>query len=185
MPFRTVVDFHYCQRARSGHWLVSGCKANSRARSVCISPSKIDRPPGPSIRVAISLAINPHWPVEWRSQLSHRSPGNYGIPLLLGGGPILLLALLRWRNPAARLLLVMACVPQSILFYDQLPLWLIPRSRLQSAAMGLLSLVGLLLGNAALPEHPTTEGCFFNLLADDTSHLLPPGARHDHARSEH
>jgi hypothetical protein len=107
--------------------------------------------------IALSLVINPQWPAEWRSQLSHRTSGNYGIPLLLAGGPILLLALLRWRNPEARLLLVMACVPQSILFYDQLPLWLIARTRLQSMAMALLSLVGLLLGNAALPANPTTE----------------------------
>jgi len=88
--------------------------------------------------------------------LQRRTEGNYGIPLASMGGPLLLVALLRWRRPDARLLLVLACVPQSFLFYDQLPLWLIPRTRLQSATLSLLSLVGLLLANQSLPANATT-----------------------------
>jgi hypothetical protein len=45
---------------------------------------------------------------------------------------VLLLAALRWRRPEARLLLLMACMPQFPFFYDQLPLWLIPQSRRQA-----------------------------------------------------
>jgi hypothetical protein len=41
----------------------------------------------------------------------------------------MLLALLRWRRPEARLLLLMSCIPQFPFFYDQLALWLIPQSR--------------------------------------------------------
>jgi hypothetical protein len=78
-----------------------------------------------------------------------------GIPVSLTGGPLLLLALTRWRRREARLLLVLACVPQTLMFYDQLPLWLIPRTRLQSATLGLLSLTGLILANMALPRNPT------------------------------
>jgi hypothetical protein len=111
---------------------------------------------GGLVFIAASLVIDPHWPREWMSAVATRTKANYGTPMLLAGGPILLLALLRWRRPEARLLLVLACVPQSILFYDQLPLWLIPRTRLQSATLGLLSLTGLLLGNLAIPDNPTT-----------------------------
>jgi hypothetical protein len=57
------------------------------------------------------------------------------------GGPILLLALLKWRKPEARTLLAMAVMPQLTLFYDQLPLWLVPTTAWRSLAMSVLSWV--------------------------------------------
>jgi hypothetical protein len=57
------------------------------------------------------------------------------------GGPILLLALLRWRRPEARTLLAMSAMPQLTLFYDQLPLWLVPTTAWRSLAMSVLSWV--------------------------------------------
>ena len=112
---------------------------------------------GSGLFILASLVINPHWPAEWLAALGTRSQAEYGkgIPLMLTGGPLLLLALARWRRPEARLLLVMACVPQTLLFYDQLPLWLIARTRLQSAAMGLISMLGLIVAGFALPSSPT------------------------------
>ena len=112
---------------------------------------------GAVLLILISLFLNPRWPAEWLSAMTARSQidSGKGIPVLLTGGPLLLVALARWRRPEARLFLVLACVPQTLMFYDQLPLWLIPRTRMQSATMGLLSLVGLLLGNRALPHVPT------------------------------
>jgi hypothetical protein len=43
------------------------------------------------------------------------------------------------------------------MFYDQLPLWLIPQTRLQSMTLGLLSLIGLMLAQLALPVAGTHE----------------------------
>jgi hypothetical protein len=53
----------------------------------------------------------------------------HNAPIRTPLGAIVLLALLRWRRPEARLLLAMACVPQVLLFADQLPLALVARSR--------------------------------------------------------
>jgi hypothetical protein len=72
-----------------------------------------------------SLAVMPGWPSLWLKQT-----GNYEhfIPLLVLPGPLLLLALLRYRTRDAWLLLLAALMPQRW-FFDSFILWLIPRSR--------------------------------------------------------
>lgn len=74
--------------------------------------------------VVLSFAILPRWPWLWI--------GNFHlyarfIPLLVFPGPLLVLALLRWRSRDARLLFLMAAMPQRW-FYDQLILYVIPKS---------------------------------------------------------
>jgi hypothetical protein len=112
---------------------------------------------GSFLFVVASLVINPLWPVEWLSALSRFSWAYYGkgVPLTLSGGPLLLLALTRWRRREARLFLVLSCVPQTLMFYDQLPLWLIPQTRLRSMSFSLLSVMGLILADGALPQART------------------------------
>jgi hypothetical protein len=83
---------------------------------------------------AVSLLIDPTWPWRWIAQTSHYTGF---IPLLIVPGPLLLLALLRWRDSDARFLLLMAMAPQRV-FYDQLLLWLLPRTARQ-----MLTMVGL------------------------------------------
>lgn len=72
-----------------------------------------------------SLALMPTWPLLW-----WRQTGNYQhfIPLLVLPGPLLLLALLRYRDRDARLLFLSALMPQRW-FFDSFILWLIPQSR--------------------------------------------------------
>jgi hypothetical protein len=74
---------------------------------------------------ALSLAVMPRWPLLWIAQL-----GNYEhyIPLLVLPGPLLLLALLRYRDRDAIFLFLAACLPQRW-FFDAFILWLIPKSR--------------------------------------------------------
>jgi hypothetical protein len=91
------------------------------------------------IFVAISLIVLPSWPFEWREAL--REAPRYKAPLLYTGGPILLLALIKWRRPEARTVLAMSAIPQLTLFYDQLPLWLVPTTAWRSLAMSALSWV--------------------------------------------
>jgi hypothetical protein len=55
----------------------------------------------------------------------------YGLPAVL--------AVLRWRRPEARLLLVLSCVRQNGFLYDQLPLLLIPQSPLEALALSAIS----------------------------------------------
>jgi hypothetical protein len=74
---------------------------------------------------ALSLAIMPRWPIIWMAQSRHYE---HFIPLLVLPGPLLLLALLRYRERDAILLLLAACMPQRW-FFDSFILWLIPKSR--------------------------------------------------------
>lgn len=90
----------------------------------------------------LSFAIWPAWPAAWLAAVPQHL--NY-IPLLSWWGPLLLLALWRWRAPAARLLLAMAAAPQRLL-YDQVALWLVPATPRQSLALTAASWLGLLLG---------------------------------------
>ncbi len=73
----------------------------------------------------LTLVFMPTWPLLWLRQM-----GNYQhfIPLLVLPGPLLLLALLRYRDRDAILLLLSALVPQRW-FFDSFILWLIPKSR--------------------------------------------------------
>jgi hypothetical protein len=106
-----------------------------------------------AIFVAISIAILPSWPFDWRDAL--REAPRYHAPLTYFGGPILLLAALRWRRAEARTLLAMAVMPQLTLFYDQLPLWLVPTTVWRSLMLSVLSWVAWAqwYPNRAVPTH--------------------------------
>ena len=69
----------------------------------------------------------------------------YVAPLARSAGPLLLLALLRWRRPEARLLLALALVPQTPLLYETVPLFLVARTRQQVMALVALSFAAFLL----------------------------------------
>lgn len=105
--------------------------------------------------VAASLALNPGWPGEWLDTLPHRVPGIYKSPITILGGPLLLLSVMKWKRPEARLLLAMSILPQNMLFYDQLILWLIPRTRNQRMMLGMLSILAPLVASIGL--HPGAD----------------------------
>jgi hypothetical protein len=87
------------------------------------------------VLVVLTLVVMPRWPLLWMRQL-----GNYEhfIPLLILPGPLLALALLRWRNRDAWLLFLTACMPQRW-FFDSLILWLIPKTRREILITALFS----------------------------------------------
>jgi hypothetical protein len=72
-----------------------------------------------------SLFVLPRWPQLWLGQFHHYQ---HFIALLVLPGPLVLLALLRYRDRDAMLLLLTACMPQRW-FFDAFVLWLIPKSR--------------------------------------------------------
>jgi len=84
-----------------------------------------------------SLALQPNWPAEWLRNLHSMPP--HPMPIQLPGGFLILLALLRWRRPEARLVAAMACVPQLMYFADQLPLWLVAKTRRETIVLSGLS----------------------------------------------
>jgi hypothetical protein len=72
-----------------------------------------------------SIVLRPRWPLEWISQIHGYQ---HFVPLLVLPGPLLALALWRWRDRDARLLFLACILPQRW-FYDPFVLWLIPKTR--------------------------------------------------------
>jgi hypothetical protein len=111
---------------------------------------------GGALFLGVSVMLLPSWPSDWlRSLVLDRMSGTHSAPITAPAGFLLALALLRWRRPEARLLLAMACVPQLLFFYDQVPLMLIPRTRNERYSLifssGIALLTWLALG------HGTTQ----------------------------
>ena len=111
--------------------------------------------------VIVSILIWPWWPREWWAELSDVPGRWYHVPALLPGGFLLLLSLLRWRRPEARLLAVMSCIPQSMVFYDQLPLALVASSRRQALAFALGSYLAPAVAIALYGAAPMERGLLF------------------------
>lgn len=74
----------------------------------------------------ISVIVYPSWPIVWLSQIKDYQ--RFFPFLSLPFGPLLLLALLRWRDSDARVFLLISLFPQRH-FYDAFVLWLIPKTR--------------------------------------------------------
>ena len=87
---------------------------------------------------AASLVFIPGWPAAWLANV--RGTGHFVAPIRHAAGP-LLLALLRWRRPEARLLLAMACVPHTTMVYETLELFVVARRRVETMLLALLSWV--------------------------------------------
>ena len=90
-----------------------------------------------------TIVISPRWPTEWFSFL--RTSQAHTAPVATGVGVFALLAVLRWRRPEARLLLVLALVPHGLYFYDELSLWLVASTRREALLLSGASWVGWLL----------------------------------------
>jgi hypothetical protein len=103
---------------------------------------------GAVVLTGVAFLLQPHWVESWRHALeattSVRGVGfPYIAPVLMPGGFLALLALLRWRRPEARLIAAMACVPQTLLLYEAVPLFLVPRTLWETGLMVFLSYVAL------------------------------------------
>jgi hypothetical protein len=95
---------------------------------------------GGGFLLAVSFVLDPHWLANWRATV-HSEPDarQYTAPILSLLGMPLVLAAMRWRDPDARMILGLACVPQNAYFYDQLPLLLVAKSRVQLLGLVILS----------------------------------------------
>lgn len=99
---------------------------------------------GALVLLGLSFMISPGWVADWRASVGTL----YHIPPVLRPfGWVLLLALLRWRDPRARFLAAFALIPQAAMPYDALPLLLIPQTFFQRATFvggtQLLALYGI------------------------------------------
>jgi hypothetical protein len=98
----------------------------------------------------LSFAVMPDWVARWWPQ----AQGYDGfVPLFVLPGPLLLLALRRWRTIPARWLLLLSVMPQRD-WYDSLMLWTIPQTARQTllltAFSWLMWLPTLVWGRGAL-----------------------------------
>src|SRR6185436_275083 len=94
---------------------------------------------GAVLAVLVSVVIWPWWPAQWWAERHDLAGVYYAVPVLLPGGFLALAALYRWRQREARLVAAMACVPQAMLYYDQLPLGLVALSFRQCLVAAVLS----------------------------------------------
>lgn len=108
----------------------------------------------------LGLALLPSWPGDWLSVV--RSAPHFTIPISHLGGPLLLLALLRWRRPEARLLVALSVVPQNMVIYATLPLFLIPKSFRESLVMTTLNNAAFLFIMMVLGTPRSTAENYYN-----------------------
>lgn len=96
--------------------------------------------------VLLAFVVQPDWLTEWWAALhsANVTPGYAaGHPVLVQfpGGVLVLAALSRWRRWEARLLIVMALIPQTMSPYETVPLFLIPRGWIECAILPVLTYV--------------------------------------------
>lgn len=101
---------------------------------------------GGVLLVGGSFLIQPDWFAAWRSgfdpsRVAVASGLHFGAPVMQPGGFVALFALARWRRPEARLIAALACVPQSLVVYETVPLFLVPRTLTESIVLVALSYV--------------------------------------------
>jgi hypothetical protein len=110
---------------------------------------------GAAVLTALSFVLIPGWVRPFLAnslELPHTTP-----LVMRPGGALLLLSLLRWRRPEARMLAALAVVPQTSLLYEMVPLLLIPRNSRQMALVVGLSMVAGIFAWHTDPSHKLSE----------------------------
>lgn len=97
-----------------------------------------------AIAVAITAIIcatiaAPNWLTRWFDAVS--SAAYYRPMILRPAGFVLLLVLVKWRRPEARMLALLACAPLSGMAYDALVLCVVPNSRREATVLAMSSLL--------------------------------------------
>jgi hypothetical protein len=102
---------------------------------------------GAAVLVPLAFLVWPSWLGEWLA--TTKGVGFYAAAATVwqGGGPLLLLAALRWRRAEARLLLAMSCVPHNFVWYDQLLLFLVPATAFELWSLSALSWLSMFVAH--------------------------------------
>lgn len=99
---------------------------------------------GGLVLVAAAFAFDPRWVERWsQALLEQRVPRSevypYVSPVMRPGSFMAILCLLRWRRSEARLVAALACVPQTPMLYEAVPLFLVPRTVREATTLVALS----------------------------------------------
>ena len=98
------------------------------------------------LTLVLPTLVAPWWLSGWMhniaTEMGRTTPHPIPVTMFGGAGSVVLVALLRWRRPEARLLIALACVPQLPYWADQLPLMLIPKERREVLSTLLVTLLG-------------------------------------------
>jgi len=101
---------------------------------------------GGVVLLAVSFALESSWLPHWLDAIARTkamwAPAEaYRMPIALPGGALVLACLARWRRADARLVVALACVPQTFWPYDLVPLFLVPERPAECVALALLSAI--------------------------------------------
>jgi hypothetical protein len=105
--------------------------------------------------LAISLLVRPLWPWTWLDML--RGTQHFRPILLRPGGILMLIGLLRWRDPDARLLVALTVVPQTGIWYESLPAMLVARNTREAYFLTLTSVLAYIVRRVLGPLHTFVE----------------------------
>jgi len=94
---------------------------------------------GAAVFGLVTVALWPWWVSSWLRTIA--TEYTHFVPIARWGGPLVLLALLRWRRPESRLLVALACIPQTPNLYEAVPLFLLVSTWFEGAALVVLTAV--------------------------------------------
>ena len=88
---------------------------------------------GGLVLVALAFVADRAWVAHWLDAIARNARtvppvAPYQAPVFVPGGVFALACLTRWRRPEARLVAVLACIPQTLLPYEWIYLFLVPRA---------------------------------------------------------
>jgi hypothetical protein len=111
---------------------------------------------GASLVIA-SVLVRPDWITNWIEALLSKE--YVSSPISNPGVFLLLLALLRWRRPEARVFTALVAIPQTPSLYDLVPLIVIPRTFREVNVLTLLTsaLFWVVIGMEQLPYYEFTH----------------------------
>jgi hypothetical protein len=92
-----------------------------------------------------TIVIWPWWVPAWIGVLD--AGWHVVAPITLTGGPLVALALMKWRRPEARLLVALACMPHTVALHEAIPLFLVVRKSWEGAMLSALTLVTWLIAD--------------------------------------
>ena len=113
----------------------------------------------------VAFVLKPNWLLSW--YLNVQQYGDPPLVRMLPLGPIIVLALFRWRRWESRLLLLQGIVTRSVTGYAELPLFLIPETTREAFVLCIGSyLAAMAQGYAIQPNVP------YDLRLADSGYLL-------------